>query len=129
MVEGWDGHPYHTYPPFFKRISFHFFAERHKIVRNARTQTSPQESVLSEESPLQTPLPRKQPPMPMSRFDLPRSRPYSHRPRSDVLRIREQKERVYFDQPDISSAEPTYIREFTDKGEFQKYQIPKLKSS
>lgn len=98
---------------------FHFifcFAEKHKIVRNTRTQTSPQESVLSEESPLQTPLPRKQPPMPMSRYDLPRSRSYSHRLRSDVSRRREKKEKVSFDQPDISPAEPTYIRQFTDKG-------------
>lgn len=93
-----------------------FFAEKHKIVRNTRTQTSPQESVLSEESPLQTPLPRKQPPMPMSRYDLPRSRSYSHRLRSDVSRRREEKEKMYFDQPDISPAEPTYIRQFTDKG-------------
>lgn len=93
---------------------FFFFAEKHKIVRNTRTQTSPQESVLSEESPLQTPLPRKQPPMPMSRYAQPRS--YSHRLRSDVSRRREKKEKVYFDQPDISPAEPTYIRQFTDKG-------------
>lgn len=25
LIDCWNGHPYHTCPPFFKRISFHFF--------------------------------------------------------------------------------------------------------
>lgn len=87
--------------------------EKHKIVRNTRTQTSPQESVSSEDSPLQTPLPRKRPPIPISRSDLPRSR--GHRPYPDVNRRGEKKAHVHF-EPDVTTALPSYTREMTNKG-------------
>lgn len=83
------------------------------MVKNTRTQTSPQESVSSEDSPLQTPLPRKRPPVPISRYDLPRSR--AKGPRSDANRRAEKKARVRF-EPDVSPGLPSYMKEMTHKG-------------
>ena len=86
------------------------------MVRNTRTQTSPQESISSEESPLQTPLPRKRPPIPMSRYDLPRSRAKGSR--SDADMRAEKKARVRFES-DIAPRLPSYTREMTHKGKLQ----------
>ena len=83
------------------------------MVRNTRTQTSPQESISSEESPLQTPLPRKRPPIPISRYDWPRSR--AKGPRSDADRRAEKKARVRFES-DISPRLLSYKKEMTHKG-------------
>ena len=99
-------------------FSFCFLLEKHKIVRNTRTQTSPQESVSSEESLLQTPLPRKRPPVPAvpdSYYDLPRSR--SKGTRFDVDRRGEKKARVRF-EPDVPPTLPSYMKEMTDKGNY-----------
>ncbi|XP_068730212.1 TALPID3 protein-like isoform X1 [Montipora capricornis] len=91
--------------------------ERHKLVRNTRTQTSPQESISSEESLLQTPLPRKRPPVPAvpdSYYDLSRSR--AKGTRFDVDSRGEKKPRVHF-QPDvIPPTVPSFKKEMTDKG-------------
>jgi hypothetical protein len=70
-------------------------SSKFKIVKNTKTQTSPQDSsLLLSDSPLQTPLPRKRPPLPMSRDNLPRSRAkglhYSELPR---------EKRVHFNEP------------------------------
>ena len=86
------------------------------MVRNTRTQTSPQESISSEESPLQTPLPRKRPPIPMSRYDLPRSR--AKGPRSDVDRRAEKEARVRF-EAGIAPRLPSYTKEMTHKGKLK----------
>lgn len=92
---------------------FLFITEKHKVMRNTRTQTSPQESISSEESPLQTPLPRKRPPIPISRYDLPRSRAKgSH---SDADRRAEKKARVRFES-DVTPRLPSYMKEMTHKG-------------
>lgn len=86
------------------------------MVRNTRTQTSPQEFISSEDSPLQTPLPRKRPPIPMSRYDLPRSR--AKGPRSDAYRRPEKGVRVRFES-DIAPRLPSYVKEMTHKGKLK----------
>ncbi|XP_044179361.1 TALPID3 protein-like isoform X2 [Acropora millepora] len=90
--------------------------ESHKLVRNTRTQTSPQESVSSEDSLLQTPLPRKRPPVPAvpdSYHHLSKSRPKGRR--FDVDMKGEKKPRVHF-EPDVTPTLPSYTKEMTDKG-------------
>ena len=94
-----------------------FIPEKCKLVRNTRTQTSPQESVSSEESPLRTPLPRKRPPIPTSRYNLPRS--HANRLHSDVDRGVKRKARVRV-EPDVSPTLPSYMNEMTDKGSYCK---------
>ena len=91
-------------------------SESHKLVRNTRTQTSPQESVSSEDSLLQTPLPRKRPPVPAvpdSYHHLSNSRPKGRR--FDVDMKGEKKPRVHF-EPDVTPTLPSYTKEMTDKG-------------
>lgn len=93
-----------------------FVSVKHKLVRNTRTQTSPQESISSEESLLQTPLPRKRPPVPAvpsSHYNLQRSRYKGTR--FDVNSGGEKKARVRF-EPDASPVLPSYKAEMTDKG-------------
>lgn len=87
--------------------------EKHKVVKNTKTQTSPQESFTSEDSPLQTPLPRKRPPVPISRYDLPRSRAKGSR--SDVNTKAEKKARVRF-EPGVSPSLLSYKKDMTHKG-------------
>lgn len=103
----------YTVALFWFFVLFLFITEKHKVVRNTRTQTSPQESISSEESPLQTPLPRKRPPIPISRYDLPRSR--AKGPRSDADGRTEKKARVRFES-DIAPRLPSYKKEMTHKG-------------
>ena len=86
------------------------------MIRNTRTQTSPQESISSEESPLQTPLPRIRPPIPMSRYDLPRSR--AKGPRSDTDRRAEKGAWVRFES-DIAPRLPSYMKQMTHKGKIK----------
>ena len=94
--------------------------EKHKVVKNTKTQTSPQESFTSEDSPLQTPLPRKRPPVPISRYDLPRSR--AKGPRSDVNTKAEKKARVRF-EPEVSPSLLSYKNDLTHKGMHVSYVL------
>ncbi|XP_022791035.1 protein TALPID3-like [Stylophora pistillata] len=83
--------------------------EKEKVVKNTRTQTSPQNSMSSEDSPLQTPLPRKRPPVPISRYDRVKG------PRSDVNTRVEKKARVRF-EPEVSPSLLSYKKDLTHKG-------------
>ena len=83
--------------------------QKHKVVKN----TSPQESFTTEDSPLQTPLPRKRPPVPISRYDLPRSRAKGSR--SDVNTKAEKKARVRF-EPEVSPTLLSYKKDLAHKG-------------
>ena len=67
---------------------------KYTLVKNTKTQTSPRETVSPQESLLQTPLPRKRPPVPMSRHARPNSRSSGSQPKH-----REQEKRVHFDKP------------------------------